>query len=386
MVLTYLMIPRESSRHVVFSVPQHSHFELIYSTMASTKSGYVFPLLSALGLLAQWGAMIANGTLLGLIVTAWTGQFPDGAPMRTTWTGLWPIDYILGLLVAFFYPLLNVTELDNPAPILLLTDLLVCLTVFGFMTTVQGQRRNDTSLLRYPAIWTLAWEFFGAASTMPLYLHTYINAPAPNTFSLPEDQAQTLPFMAIWAALTNLPLLLPGIMGASPFVIQLSIVAWFFFPLVAGFVQNCTRTLSSCCRFSNPVGIGYGIVGSVSAIVHIAVGLRAYSSPEMSWTGMYWPAYSAVQPGPSLLLQGGTLFCQYGHMSLYSSVIALSVYTVGQDIFAAKSSSSGTARAGRLMASAIAVMAIFGPGAGAAWLLYTWETGMKKPIAGTKHL
>lgn len=116
--------------------------------MASIKLEYVFPLLSALGLLAQWGGMIANGTLLGLMVTAWEGSFPSGVPMNTTWTGLWPIDYLLGLAVAFFYPLLNGTELDNPAPILLLTDLLLSLSVFSFMADVHGRRRNDTSVLR----------------------------------------------------------------------------------------------------------------------------------------------------------------------------------------------------------------------------------------------
>ncbi|RYC58728.1 hypothetical protein CHU98_g7475 [Xylaria longipes] len=325
--------------------------------------------------------MVANGTLLGLMVTAWEGHFPGGVPMKTTWTGLWPIDYVLGLLVAFFYPLLNATDLDNPAPILLLTDLLLSLSVFNFMA-ICGLTLSS------PAAWQLAWQFCGAATIMPIYLHSYIKTRTPDKFSVPIDHAQTLPFMAIWTVLTNLPLLVPGVMGASPFIIQISIVVWFFLPLAAAFVHNRINTLSTSGRprrASNPVVIGYGIVGSASAIVHVVVGLWTCNSSEMSWIRMYWPAYSAVKPGPSLLLQGATLFCQYGHMSLCSSVIALAAYTVGRDYFGAKSS-FGTARAGRLVVSVTVIMVVFGPGAGAAWLLCMRETETNKPIAIVKHL
>ncbi|KAI0182951.1 hypothetical protein EV127DRAFT_475531 [Xylaria flabelliformis] len=356
--------------------------------MALIKSEYVFHLLSVLGLLAQWGAMAANGTLLGLMITAWEGQFPNGVPMKTTWTGLWPFDYVLGLLVAFFYPLLNVTDLDNPAPILLLTDLLISLSVFNFMTVVEGRRRKDMSLLRYPAAWQLAWQFFGAASIMPIYLHFYIKERVPNKASLATHQANILPFTAIWAVLTNLPLLVPGVMGASPFIIQLSIVVWFFLPLVTEFVGNWISPLFTYYRPNgayHPVLIGYGIVGSVSAIVHVVVGLWAFNSSEMSWTRMYWPAYSAVQPGPSLLLLGGTLFCQYGHLSLCSSVTALAAYTVGWDVFVTKSS-FGIPQAGRLIVSVIAIVAVFGPGTGAAWPLYMREIETNKSFAVTKDL
>ncbi|KAI1743941.1 hypothetical protein F4680DRAFT_407989 [Xylaria scruposa] len=356
--------------------------------MALVRSEYVFRLLSVLGLLAQWGAMAANGTLLSLMVTSWEGQFPNGVPMKTTWTGLWPFDYVLGLLVAFFYPLLNATDLDNPAPILLLTDLLISLSVFNYMAAVEGRRRKDTSLLRYPAAWQLAWQFFGAATIMPIYLHSYIKARVSHTASLTTDQANILPFTAVWTVLTNLLLLIPGVMGASPFVIQLCIVVWFFLPLATEFVQNRVSPLFTYYRPNrayNPVLIGYGIVGSLSAIVHVVVGLWACNSLEMSWARMYWPAYSAVKPGPSLLLLGGTLFCQYGHMSLCSSVIALAAYTVSWDTSVTKPP-QGTSRAGHLIVSTIVLTVVFGPGTGAAWLLYRREMEINKSFAATKDL
>ncbi|KAJ8126919.1 hypothetical protein O1611_g6720 [Lasiodiplodia mahajangana] len=354
--------------------------------MASIKPKYVLSLLSALGLLAQWGAMAANGTLLGLMITAWEGRFPDGSPMRTTWSGIWPLDYVIGLLVAFFYPVLNVIDLDSPAPVLLLTDLLLSLTVFSFMSLVQGQRSKGKGLLRYPAVWQLAWQFFGAATIMPIYLHSYMQTRASNDPALQIDQAHKLPFMAFWAVLTNLPLLLPGIMGASPFIIQLSIVVWFFLPLTTGFIQNHISTLFTCYRPSranNSVALGYAIVGSVSATVHVLVGLWARSSPDMTWTRMYWPAYSAVQPGSNLILQGATLFCQYGHMSLRSSVTTLTMYTIGQHLFATGSSFE-TTRAGRRIVLLTTTLLFFGPGAAAAWLFYMLETETNKPVEMTK--
>ncbi|KAI0537994.1 hypothetical protein GGR58DRAFT_321422 [Xylaria digitata] len=350
--------------------------------MASIKSQYVFSLLSALGLLAQWGAMVANGTLLGLMVTAWEGHFPGGLPMNTTWSGLWPIDYVLSLLVAFFYPLLNVTDLGILAPILLLTDLLLSLAVFNFMAVVQGGRSKNTGLLRYPAAWQLAWQFFGAATIMPIYLHSYIKTRASNTISLPTDEARVLPFMATWAVVSNLPLLVPGVMGASPFIIQFSIVFWFFLPLTTQFLQDRISALSTSYhpgKAKNPIVVGYGIVGLASAMFHVVVGLWACNSSEMSWTRMYWPEYSAVQPGPNLLLQGATLFCQYGHMSLCISVVALAVYTVGRDIVVAEPPPK-KARAVRLMVPLIAITVVFGPGAGAAWLLCMRETETNKRV------
>ncbi|KAI0110742.1 hypothetical protein GGR51DRAFT_75050 [Nemania sp. FL0031] len=356
--------------------------------MAFIKSKNLFRLLSVLGFIAQWGAMATNGTLLGLLVTAWEGRFPDGGYMRTTWSGFWPLDYILGLLVAFFYPLLNVTDLDSPAPTLLLTDLLLSLTVFNFMAIIQGQRSNGKGCLRYPALWQLAWQFFGAATVMPIYIHCYMQTRASNSLSLQTDQAHKLPFMAFWAVLTNLPLLLPGIMSASPFIIQLSIVVWFFLPLTTGLIQNHISTLFTFYRpnkANNSVAVGYGIVGSVSATVHVLVALWARRSPEVSWTRMYWPSYSAVQPGPNVILQGATLFCQYGHMSLRCSMTTLTMYTIGRHIFATETSLE-TKRAGRRIVLFITIMVFLGPGAAAAWLLYVLETETNTPNEVTKQL
>lgn len=116
--------------------------------MASINSKYAFLLLSTLGLVAQWGAMIMNGTLLSLMTTAWKGYFPSGAPMKTTWTGIWPVDYILSLLVAFFCPLLEPAGPSDLAPVLLLADLLFSLTVFDFMANIQGLRGKGADPLR----------------------------------------------------------------------------------------------------------------------------------------------------------------------------------------------------------------------------------------------
>lgn len=65
---------------------------------------------------------------------------------------------------------------------------------------------------------------------MAIYLHSYIKTPVSNKFPLPTDETHMLPFMASWPVLENLPLLVPSVIGAPPFIIQLSIVVWFFLP------------------------------------------------------------------------------------------------------------------------------------------------------------
>lgn len=209
-----------------------------------------------------------------------------------------------------------------------------------------------------------------------------------NAEVLPIHASQTLPFVASWAVVTNLPLLVPSIMGASAFIIQLSVVVWFFLPLATGFIGHYIGAFPTRFRLlstGNPVLIGYGIVGVTSAIIHLGVGLWIYHTPEIGWNVIYWPAYSAVKSGPNLLLQGGMLFCQYGYMSLWSSVITLAVYIIGPDRRAPKSPSTHRPASHHIV-SLIGVMIIFGPGAGAAYLLYNLEIGVGSPLSVSKNL
>jgi hypothetical protein len=89
--------------------------------------------------------MAYNGVLLELLRTAWSGKFPDGSPLKTTYTAVWPVDFALRILVAFFFGLQN---LDEIAPFLLLVDLVAALLVINMATVVESQRIATTEAKR----------------------------------------------------------------------------------------------------------------------------------------------------------------------------------------------------------------------------------------------
>lgn len=80
-------------------------------------------------------------------MTTWKGVFPDDSPIKT-WTGIWPIDFVLGLLVVFFGGVLDVANLDDLGPFLILIDLIFALVVCGLMTMVEDRRDRQIGPLK----------------------------------------------------------------------------------------------------------------------------------------------------------------------------------------------------------------------------------------------
>lgn len=67
-----------------------------------TESSY-FLTLSITAFILLWGVSLCNGTVTALIVASWNGRFEDGTPFNTVYTGIFPIDFPISLLVAFFF-------------------------------------------------------------------------------------------------------------------------------------------------------------------------------------------------------------------------------------------------------------------------------------------
>ena len=57
--------------------------------------------VAAVGLL--WGVSLWNGTVFELVKATWHGRFEDGTPLKNNYTGIFPVDFVLTLLVSFFY-------------------------------------------------------------------------------------------------------------------------------------------------------------------------------------------------------------------------------------------------------------------------------------------
>ncbi|XXG95518.1 hypothetical protein Hte_001782 [Hypoxylon texense] len=339
---------------------------------------YVFSVLSGLGFFTQWVVMLMNGSFVAMLLTTWDGSFPDGAPLKT-WTGIWPIDFVLGLLVVFFGGVLDVANLSDLAPFLILTDLIFALAVCGFVTLVEDRRNRQTGPLRYPAFWQIMWNYCGAGSVLPVYSRLYVKSRLANKPGISYEQAQALPFTALWAVALSLPLLAPAVLGATPFQIQGGIVVWFFSPLAVGPFQDLVSALISRLGFPKgircPVTVAYCISGLASAAAHLGVVSWAFFSPDLSWSRIYWPNHGRVQQGPDLLTEAAVIFMQYGHIVVQFCVLTLGIYILGFKRL----------RIGHPVLMLVVVMAIAGPGAGLAWLLCQSEKQMATTDAKSKR-
>jgi hypothetical protein len=113
--------------------------------MASPNLSPIFISLSVLAFFLLWVVMGLNGTLEALFETRASGVFPDGRPLKLSYSGIGPIDDLLLILVIFFDGLTNLVDV---APYLMLLDLVSTLHVIIMMTLVENRRTERTGWIR----------------------------------------------------------------------------------------------------------------------------------------------------------------------------------------------------------------------------------------------
>ena len=86
-----------------------------------------------------------SGALEALFETRASGVFPNGRPLKLSYSGIGPIDDLLLILVIFFDGLTNLIDV---APYLMLLDLVSTLHVVNMMTLVESRRTERTGWLR----------------------------------------------------------------------------------------------------------------------------------------------------------------------------------------------------------------------------------------------
>ncbi|KAI0886566.1 uncharacterized protein GGS22DRAFT_186635 [Annulohypoxylon maeteangense] len=350
--------------------------------MALPDPTYVFRPMTFLAFMTQWFTMMMNGSFMAMISTNWNGVFPTGTPVKRAWTGIWPIDYVTGLLVVFFGSVINLADLSDVGPLLMLVDLVFVLVVFNMMTLVEDRRNRKTGYLRYTANWQFLWNWCGAAAILPIYLHLYFKERSTRRPRVPKDQSQALPFTAVWSVLISLPLLIPGAIGSHPFKIQDAAVFWFFAPLTLGPFQDLVSYMVSSQDYkglASPIKVSYMIVGLVSSIVRVGVLAYAYISPDISWSRIYWPNYSLIQSGPNLLTEGAMIFIQWDLLIISLAVIAVGVYMLDSE------TSMRASGYERPLLRFLVITTIFGPGMGMVWLLCRKETEMDTEEIASKQ-
>jgi hypothetical protein len=95
--------------------------------------------LGGLGAALLWGVAFFNGTLDNMNTAIAKGQFPDGRPLRSDYTGISLIDGRVEYLVAFYEVLSNSTTLG---PRLLFVNINFLIATTNVWVFVESRRRG----------------------------------------------------------------------------------------------------------------------------------------------------------------------------------------------------------------------------------------------------
>lgn len=103
-----------------------------------------FIILSTTGFILLWGVMLLNGTLDAIDGAKKAGAFPDGRPLRSTYTGLPVLDSPLTTVVIFFDGVSNGSDLNAR---LLLIDFIFMLQSAALWALIESRRKGYHPLL-----------------------------------------------------------------------------------------------------------------------------------------------------------------------------------------------------------------------------------------------
>ncbi|CAJ2505544.1 Uu.00g129380.m01.CDS01 [Anthostomella pinea] len=341
--------------------------------------------LSCLGLFLLWGVMALQGSLQALFEIKDSAVFPNGRRLKTSYTGIGPVDNLLCILVIFFDGLNNLVE---PAQYLMLLELVSTLFVINMMTLVESRRPVKPRWARSPTLWQFLWNCGGVAVFLPIYSLLYIKQGPNNSVPLPAPEAQALPFTALWGLLLAIPLMTPALIDAAPFRTQDGVALFFLaIPAFSGFQYLASFVISKINYrgAQKPVQLAYRIVGTVSGLVHVGIVTYALTSDaaNTSLFKIFILNHSAVQNDSDIMTQAALLFIQSDYVIITVVVVLLGIYTwYPEPVSGGKATADGQGAAGSLI-KLVGVMSTLGAGAGLAFVLHDKE-GRKAPTRSSK--
>ncbi|KAK0616597.1 hypothetical protein B0T14DRAFT_497804 [Immersiella caudata] len=321
--------------------------------------------LSVLGFYLVWGVMYQNGSFDLMIRTAWTATYEDGRYLRKSYTGIFALDFPVRVLVVFFDGLLGT---NDPAPYLMLVELVATLLVINVMTLVEGSRGKASKALRFPALWQYGWNCAGVAVFLPVWVLLYLGQGLAGTSGLPLNVSTALPTTTLWLMASTTPLLVPALLEATPAQIHIGIICFFLTPPLYAIAQSIGRSINAAGAGSKkPIELSYKLAGIVSAMLHYLVLYRIFCGEEkygLSLGSVYLPSPSAVQP-PVLLTEGALLFIQYDY-----HVTGVVIVLLGVQLTSVRAGASGWLNQIGVFGF---LFVVAGPGAGLAYALFCKE-------------
>ncbi|KAF5647468.1 Zn 2cys6 transcription factor [Fusarium sp. NRRL 52700] len=266
--------------------------------------------LSALGVWGLWGYASFNGMFRRLDTLTKTLHFPDGRPLRSSYTGLAPLDAQLSLVTAFYDVLTNSL---SSGPRLLFFDINYVVACANLWTLIESRRRGVRSLfLRYPA-WAMALcNFNGAAIVLPLYMFLLCRSKARlRDSSVPLHDAVAMPVTALVILLQPLLIFAPAWLGfdgtkthhglISVFQVTPILVLGFYLSLVSILPQG-PATPTSGKKARRWIVASLILAGIVSSVVHIytVVGALQTHDSDAYLKRLFVPAWGFIDPVTSL--------------------------------------------------------------------------------------
>nr|ART35023.1 hypothetical protein [Fusarium verticillioides] len=266
--------------------------------------------LSALGVWGLWGYASFNGMFRRLDTLTKTLHFPDGRPLRSSYTGLAPLDAQLSLVTAFYDVLTNSL---SSGPRLLFFDINYVVACANLWTLIESRRRGVRSFfLRYPA-WAMALcNFNGAAIVLPLYMFLICRSKARlRDSSVPLYDAVAMPVTAVVILLHPLLIFLPAWLGFDGYETHHGLIALFQVApiLILGFYLGLVSILpqgpvtpTSCKEAKRWLVASLILAGTVASAVHIYImigAMRTHDS-DASLSRLFVPAWGFSDPGTIL--------------------------------------------------------------------------------------
>ncbi|KAJ5918462.1 hypothetical protein N7466_010454 [Penicillium verhagenii] len=282
--------------------------------------------LSVVATLLLWGVSLWNGTVLELILTVWRGHFEDGTPFFASYTGFFPLDFPIGLLVAFFF---YGTNGSHPGYQVFLIDAYSTLqSAFVWLYIESYRPSSKPSTISRPILWGLLWQAAGAAISLPLFYYHHLkwisNVGAHKVGAPDSTSADVLSLSFLLGAVA------PAVIGMLPtwgpredIRHQKILAAWQPDPVWVSIFQVIFIAILSQARRGNidahlnrrrGVYFVYGLAALSSAIGHLYASIVIYRSSdlELTWSRIYIPnLFHGPPDATTLLAKGPWLFLQY---------------------------------------------------------------------------
>ncbi|KAL2802400.1 hypothetical protein BJX63DRAFT_115353 [Aspergillus granulosus] len=277
-----------------------------------------FLALSLTGFTLLWLLMAYNGTLVALLKAAWTGVFADGRPLRSSYTGFFPIDFAIAVLVAFYD---SQTDGQDAGTWIFIFNFLIMLQTAGVWVLVEGNRRGVMGhYLTISWLWPLLWNLFGAAIILPLYFSLHIRSMDPVRLDPMISTGRGRSFIPLTTIIGFVPMVAMhlGYVLSADTSRQIVTACFPLSPILSVIVEKFIFPASKKTREREDevdnVGKIYLVTGLLCAGFHLytmAVALFSLAS-ETAFSRMFIPSPSNVVSGnPDILREGGLLFLQY---------------------------------------------------------------------------